>query len=539
MSQPPGKGPVRRERNEPSRRSSWRNLWENVGWGLVIGLPVILVILAILWRATNGFSPTSDSNAPAPTAIPTVTAGVYVAPPAANSAKDRLVYLQSPSLDAPQQVFTSNQDGSNPFQVTNSPQNKAGAAWSPDGKQIVFTADNAGIELVNFDGTGLHTIAYNGYSPVWSPDGKQIAFIKNLPAPDGKGPDGIGIVRVLFVTKVDAKPGDERQLASDVLGHNWSPDGKIIAFFSLRNAVMFTVDVASATTTQIKLPEKLGGWYPTWSPDGNSLVFYGNPNPSIMVNALDLAVAAANTTTVDTGISPTAASTTAVATSPVTGTTAAGTTAAFGTPTAGAATSASPGVTVSVGSGTPAPTEAPSVPSQASLYMVGKDGSNLKKLQDLEPVGGGGKFRFYYYIANSADVISTLTSRPGYKVGPVWSPDGKSVSALYVGDGDKVGLAVIHPDGSPATLLVEGQNNLPAGTRLNPAFNADGTKLFYSFTPPTPAATGATPTPAVTNVLSSQQLKDGRYFDLNAKTEKSIFTVKADTTFLNCCGVNK
>ncbi len=541
LSQPPGKGPVRRDRNEPPRRSGWKNVWENIGWGLVIGLPVILVILAILWRATNGFTATSDSRAPVPTAIPTVTAGVYVAPPAANAAKNRLVYLQSPTLDAPQQVFTSNLDGSNPFQVTNSVQNKAGAVWSPDGKQIAFTADNAGVELVNFDGTGLHTVAYTGYNPVFSPDGKQIAFIKNLPAPDGQGPDGIGIVRVLFVTNVNAKPGEERQLASDAPGHNWSPDGKQIAFFSLRNAVMFTVDVASGTTTQIKLPDKLGAWYPTWSPDGNSFVFYGDPNPSLMVSALDLAVAAANTSTVDSPLltaTAAASATTAAPTtvsSPVTATTPAGTTAAFGTPTAGPTPSV--GVTVSVG--TPAATAAPSVPSQISLYMVNKDGSNLKKLQDLEPVGGGGKFRFDYYVATSADVVSTLTSRPSFKVGPVFSPDGKSVSTLYVGEGDKIGLAVIHPDGTPTTLVVEGQNNLPAGIRLNPAFSGDSSKLLYTFTPPNPTGTGSTPTPAVTNTLASQQLKEGRYFDLNAKTEKSIFPVKADTTFLNCCGVGK
>src|SRR4051812_6580248 len=65
LSQPPGKGPVRRDR-EPARKSNWKALWENIGWGLVIGLPVILVILAILWRATNGFTATPDS-APLPT----------------------------------------------------------------------------------------------------------------------------------------------------------------------------------------------------------------------------------------------------------------------------------------------------------------------------------------------------------------------------------------------------------------------------------------------------------------------------------------
>lgn len=537
LSQPPGKGPVRREREQP-RKSSWKAISENIGWGLVIGLPVILVILAILWRATNGFTSTPNS-APAPTAIPTVTAGVYVAPPTASTNKNRIAYLQSPDLNSPMQLYTANLDGSQPFQVTNSTQNKAGVAWSPDGKQIAFTADYSGIQLVNFDGSGLHTVAYNGYNPVWSPDGKQIAFIKNLPAPDGQGPDGIGVVRVLFVTNVDGTPGSERQLVSDALGHNWSPDGKSIAFFSLRNAVMFTVEVASGKTTQINVPNKMGGWYPTYSPDGNSFVFYGNPNPSVMVSSLDLAIASANTTTVDapqlTATASASATTAAVTTAAAT--TASGTPGATTTPgvTGTAAATTATGTTAA-----PTATPVPGPPSQTSLYMIGKDGSNLKKLQDLEPVGGGGKFKFNYYIATSADVVSTLASRPSFKVGPVWSPDGKSVAALYVAEGDKIGQAVVHPDGSPSVLVVEGQNNLPAGIRLNPAFSGDSARLLYSLTPPTPAATGAaTPTPGVSSTVAGAQLKESRAFDLNAKSEKNVFPAGTDTTYVACCGVTK
>ena len=172
--------------------------------------------------------------------------------------------------------------------------------------------------------------------------------------------------------------------------------------------------------------------------------------------------------------------------------------------------------------------------------MIGKDGSNLKKLQDLEPVGGGGKFKFDYYIATSADVVSTLASRPSFKVGPVWSPDGKSVSALYVGEGDKIGQAVVHTDGSPSILVVEGQNNLPAGVRLNPVFSADGSRLLYSLTPPTPAAnTKATPTPGVSSTVAGLQMKEARYFDLGAKAEKSVLPAGTDTTFVACCGVTK
>ena len=58
-------------------------------------------------------------------------------------------------------------------------------------------------------------------------------------------------MRFLYVTPVNGKPGDEKQLAYDAAGPSWSPDSKDIAFFSLRNAVMFTVPAAGGQTTKI------------------------------------------------------------------------------------------------------------------------------------------------------------------------------------------------------------------------------------------------------------------------------------------------
>ncbi len=519
---PPGKDRAPRS----GRNNFWKNLWENIGWGLVIGLPIILVVLAILWRATNGFQGTPE-NPPLPTPVPTATAGAFVAPPAVSGNKDRLLYLQAPDISSPMQLFSSNPDGSNPTQLTNTREIKGGAVWSPDGKQIAFTADNVGIQVINFDGTGLHTVAYNGFNPVWSPDGKQIAFLKNSPAPDGQGPDRTGTLRVLFVTKVEAKPGDEKQLVGDALGHNWSPDGKQIAFFSLRNAVMFTVEVETAKTEQIKVPNQIGGWYPTFAPDGNSLVFYGNPNPTAMVNALDLAIASASVAQVETGLpspTPPPANPTVAAPALTPGATTTGG-AANGTP----APAGSPTVAAS-----PTPTVIPGPTSQMSLYQINRDGSGLKKLQDLEPTGGagGGKYRFMYYIATSADLVSTLTARPYFKIGPVFAADGKNVAALYVAKDDKIGLAVVRTDGSPASLVVEGENGLEPGTRLNPYFGADNARLLYSFVPPKAAnPTKATPNASVTTILPKQ----ARYFDLSAKAEKTLFGTN-DTTYVTCCG---
>ncbi len=525
--------------NRPEKRSlNLKSIGENIGWGLVIGLPVILVILAILWRATNGFQGTPDTTANLSTPVPTATAGVYVAPPVASGNKERLAYLQSDSPTSPMQIYSSRLDGSDVIPLTNSPQNKSNMAWSPDGKQVLFQADGAGIELVNFDGSGLHTVAYGAFNPVWSPDGKQIAFLKSVPAPDGQGPDRTGTIRVLYVSKVDGKPGDEKQLAADALGPNWSPDGKQIAFFSLRNAVMFTVEVETAKTTQIVAPNNLGGWYPTFSPDGKSLVFYGNPNPTSMVAGLDLSITAGSPAN-DAAVSPTA---TAGATIPVIPATVAPTQGAV-TPTSGAQVLSTPGITVA-GSplpqspvAIPSPTVIPGPPSQISLYSINRDGSGIKKLQDLEPVGGGGKFRFDYFIATSADQVSVLTARPYYKAGPVFSPDGKSVAALYVAPGDKTGLAIVPVDGSPANLVVEGQSGLEAGIRLNPSFSPDNARLYYSFVPAKPAATGPTPLAGVASV-TGQQLKQSRYYEVGAKAEKTVFA-KSDTSYVSCCGLRR
>jgi Tol biopolymer transport system component len=62
-------------------------------------------------------------------------------------------------------------------------------AWSPDGKQVVFTGYDGGLSdlfVVNADGTDMRRLTNDKYAdlqPAWSPDGKTIAFATD------RGPD--------------------------------------------------------------------------------------------------------------------------------------------------------------------------------------------------------------------------------------------------------------------------------------------------------------------------------------------------------------
>jgi hypothetical protein len=62
-------------------------------------------------------------------------------------------------------------------------------AWSPDGKQLVFTGYDGGLSdlfVVNADGTDMRRLTNDKYAdlqPAWSPDGKTIAFATD------RGPD--------------------------------------------------------------------------------------------------------------------------------------------------------------------------------------------------------------------------------------------------------------------------------------------------------------------------------------------------------------
>ena len=183
-----------------------------------------------------------------------------------------VVYVSVPDLS----LWRSAVDGSQRLQLTSPPMQTAMPHWSPDGKQIAFSAareaDPARIYVVSMDGGALKQVT-NGesgkegdFDPSWSPDGASLAFggysLETSPAP-------IHVVD-LKTSRVSALPGSEGMRSP-----HWSPDGRFIAGVSTSG--LRIVLYSFQTRKQSEVSSAISG-YPGFSPDGEYLFYrtFGN-----------------------------------------------------------------------------------------------------------------------------------------------------------------------------------------------------------------------------------------------------------------------
>lgn len=180
------------------------------------------------------------------------------------------------------QIYTMNADGSNQTQLTFSEDSAAYPIWSPNGRQIVFTAfvggdldGNEEVFVINADGTNQRNLsnhpAYDSF-PDWSPDGQQIVFVSSRNRDVHKG-----IRSNLFVMSPDGENVKQITKLKWATAPRWSPDGNRIAFetddFEMERQV-YVVDADGRQPWRVSSPKAntamiLGGW----SPDGKQILY--------------------------------------------------------------------------------------------------------------------------------------------------------------------------------------------------------------------------------------------------------------------------
>ena len=188
--------------------------------------------------------------------------------PTTSSTRDKLAYTSvSNSLNIWQRDLRS--PDSPAMELVPATQGQENAAYSPDGKRIVFASVRSGILGVwvsNVDGSNLVQISNRhdeSGTPQWSPDGKKVAF-DSLPGDRWE------------IQVADVLDGVPRTLITNISGvyrPHWSRDGKWIYFRSYEPGKAGVYRCPASGGDAIQLSADVDGFTPQESLDGKTVYF--------------------------------------------------------------------------------------------------------------------------------------------------------------------------------------------------------------------------------------------------------------------------
>jgi Tol biopolymer transport system component len=177
------------------------------------------------------------------------------------------------------EVYLVPLDGGEPKQLTFSGEGISNLAWTPNGREIVFSSRYGGkssLLRIPVEGGSPQWLTASGSGtqyPAFSQQGNRLAWARNT--------DNTDIFRVALKSEAEANPQLANLIASTAMeaSPRYSPDGKRIVFVSNRSGSDELWVCGSEGENPIRLTSFRGPLVgsPSWSPDGRQIVFDCRP----------------------------------------------------------------------------------------------------------------------------------------------------------------------------------------------------------------------------------------------------------------------
>ncbi len=172
-------------------------------------------------------------------------------------------------------------------------------AWFPNGKELVFSRERAGLRkffrknVVTGEESQLTSGDYDEIQPACSPDGKTLLFVRSRqPRVRLEPGDVFGVFLDGDIWAMDLASRKETRLIKNGFNPDYSPDGKRIAFDAswVGPRRIWVVDGQGHNPQQITsdTSEAVGHVRPRWSPDGTKIVFQNIERTKFDVRIVDL-----------------------------------------------------------------------------------------------------------------------------------------------------------------------------------------------------------------------------------------------------------